>query len=79
MEKRLVPPIVNSEKTIAPQRIDDMAGAKSKNDTPTREQIMDAAEAAVLAKGFNSTSIEELIAAVGISKSGFFYHFVESD
>ena len=56
-----------------------MAGAKSKNDTPTREQIMDAAVAAVLAKGFSSTSIEELIAAVGISKSGFFYHFVESD
>jgi AcrR family transcriptional regulator len=40
---------------------------------------MDAAEVAVLAKGFSSTSIEELIAAVGISKSGFFYHFVESD
>ena len=30
---------------------------------------------AVLAKGFASTSIEELIAAVGITKSGFFYHF----
>jgi AcrR family transcriptional regulator len=33
------------------------------------------AEAAVLAKGFASTSIDELIAAVGITKSGFFYHF----
>lgn len=42
---------------------------------PTREQILDAAEAAVLAKGFSGTSIEELIAAVGISRSGFFYHF----
>lgn len=42
---------------------------------PTREQILDAAEAAVLAKGFSGTSIDELIAAVGISKSGFFYHF----
>jgi TetR/AcrR family transcriptional regulator, transcriptional repressor for nem operon len=29
----------------------------------------------VLAKGFAATSIEELIAAAGISKSGFFYHF----
>jgi AcrR family transcriptional regulator len=29
----------------------------------------------VLAKGFAATSIEELIAAVGITKSGFFYHF----
>lgn len=41
----------------------------------TRQQILDAAESAVLAKGFAGTSIDELIAAVGISKSGFFYHF----
>lgn len=41
----------------------------------TREQILDVAEAAVLDKGFAATSIEELIAAVGITKSGFFYHF----
>lgn len=41
----------------------------------TREMILDAAEAAVLDKGFGATSIEELIAAVGITKSGFFYHF----
>jgi TetR/AcrR family transcriptional regulator, transcriptional repressor for nem operon len=41
----------------------------------TRERILEVAEAAVLAKGFAATSIEELIAAVGITKSGFFYHF----
>ncbi len=41
----------------------------------TRQQILDVAQAAVLAKGFGATSIDELIAAVGISKSGFFYHF----
>jgi AcrR family transcriptional regulator len=41
----------------------------------TRERILEVAEAAVLAKGFASTSIDELIAAVGITKSGFFYHF----
>jgi AcrR family transcriptional regulator len=41
----------------------------------TRERILDTAEAAVLEKGFAATSIEELIAAVGITKSGFFYHF----
>ncbi|MEO1189231.1 MAG: TetR/AcrR family transcriptional regulator [Pseudomonadota bacterium] len=41
----------------------------------TREQILVAAEAAILAKGFSATSIDELIAEVGISKSGFFYHF----
>lgn len=42
---------------------------------PVREQILAVAEQAVLAKGFSGTSIDELIAAVGISKSGFFYHF----
>ncbi len=41
----------------------------------TRDRILEIAEAAVLAKGFAATSIEELIAAVGITKSGFFYHF----
>jgi AcrR family transcriptional regulator len=41
----------------------------------TRERILEAAESAVLAKGFAATSIEELIAVVGITKSGFFYHF----
>lgn len=40
-----------------------------------RERILDLAEAAVLQKGFGATSIEELIAGAGISKSGFFYHF----
>jgi len=37
--------------------------------------VLALAEQAVLAKGFAATSIEELIAAVGITKSGFFYHF----
>lgn len=41
----------------------------------TRERIMEIAEAAVLAKGFGATSIEEIIAEAGITKSGFFYHF----
>ena len=41
----------------------------------TRERILDIAEASVLAKGFGATSIEEVIAEAGITKSGFFYHF----
>ncbi len=52
-----------------------MVETGTKKSAPTREQILEAAEAAVLAKGFSGTSIDELIAAVGISKSGFFYHF----
>lgn len=41
----------------------------------TRERILHAAEVSVLAKGFGATSIEELLAETGITKSGFFYHF----
>lgn len=45
----------------------------------TRERILDIAEAAVLAKGFGATSIDELIAEAGITKSGFFYHFKDKN
>lgn len=41
----------------------------------TRERVLDIAETAVLTKGFGATSIDELIAEAGITKSGFFYHF----
>ena len=41
----------------------------------TRERILETAEAAAPAKGFAATSIEEVIAEAGITKSGFFYHF----
>jgi AcrR family transcriptional regulator len=43
--------------------------------TSARNRILDLAEAAVLQKGFGATSIEELVAGAGITKSGFFYHF----
>jgi AcrR family transcriptional regulator len=36
---------------------------------------MDVAQEAVLAKGFDATSIEEIVASAEITKSGFFYHF----
>ncbi|WP_338550585.1 TetR/AcrR family transcriptional regulator [Roseovarius phycicola] len=45
----------------------------------TKTQILDVAEKAVLEKGFEATSIEEIVAAVGISRSGFFYHFKDKN
>lgn len=45
----------------------------------TRERILEVAEASVLAKGFAATSIEEVIAEAGITKSGFFYHFKDKN
>jgi TetR/AcrR family transcriptional regulator, transcriptional repressor for nem operon len=41
----------------------------------TRERLMNIAQEALLHKGFASTSIDEIIAEAGITKSGFFYHF----
>lgn len=43
--------------------------------TETRQRILDAAQAAILEKGFTGTSIDELISECGLSKGGFFYHF----
>jgi TetR/AcrR family transcriptional repressor of nem operon len=36
---------------------------------------MELAETAIISKGFAATSIDELVAGAGITKSGFFYHF----
>ncbi|GGC04852.1 hypothetical protein GCM10011494_24240 [Novosphingobium endophyticum] len=41
----------------------------------TRTKILDVAQAAILTKGFDATSIDEIVAAAEITKSGFFYHF----
>ena len=52
-----------------------MQTAQVRRGGDTRERILEFAESSVLEKGFAATSIDELIAAVGITKSGFFYHF----
>jgi len=49
--------------------------AQNKKKGNARERILELAEESVLAKGFQATSIDELIAGAGITKSGFFYHF----
>lgn len=40
-----------------------------------RERLLELAEVSVIQKGFAATSIDELVAGAGITKSGFFYHF----
>jgi len=52
-----------------------MVETATRRGSNTRERLLELAEAAVLEKGFGATSIDELIAEVGITKSGFFYHF----
>jgi AcrR family transcriptional regulator len=41
----------------------------------TRERLLDLAYEAMIVKGLGATSVEELVEAAGITKSGFFYHF----
>ena len=41
----------------------------------TRDRILDVAYDSIIHKGFAGTSIDELVEAAGITKSGFFYHF----
>ena len=45
----------------------------------TRERLLDIAQDAVLNKGFAATSIDEIIAEAGLTKSGFFYHFKDKN
>lgn len=52
-----------------------MEPRQSSGNVSTRERLLRLAEKAILEKGFSATSIEELIAGAGITKSGFFYHF----
>ncbi|MEW5685338.1 MAG: TetR/AcrR family transcriptional regulator [Pseudomonadota bacterium] len=59
-----------SEKTVPAVQSD----SRTKGER-TRERLLDLAYESVIRKGFASTSIEELVEAAGITKSGFFYHF----
>lgn len=45
----------------------------------TKARVMDLAYEAIMEKGFAATSIEELVEAAGITKSGFFYHFKDKN
>ncbi|MES2548666.1 MAG: TetR/AcrR family transcriptional regulator [Pseudomonadota bacterium] len=44
-----------------------------------RDRILEVAHAAVVAKGFDATSIDEIAAAVEITRAGFFYHFPDKN
>ena len=56
-----------------------MTAAVKQKPVSNRERLLELAEQLVLQKGFAATSIEELIAGVGITKSGFFYHFKDKN
>lgn len=45
----------------------------------TRQRILDAAHDLVLDKGYAATSIDEILAASGVTKGAFFHHFASKD
>ena len=71
------PPVVKQlvAKTTPEVQFAPTAARETTKGERTRERIMDLAEDAAIHKGFAATSIEELVEAAGITKSGFFYHF----
>ena len=56
-----------------------MTDARLSKGEATRQRILDAAQVAILEKGFTATSIDELIAECGLTKGGFFYHFKDKN
>src|SRR5205085_6760274 len=60
------------EKTGPAVQLESSAQTKGER---TRERILDIAYESIVQKGFAATSVEELVEAAGITKSGFFYHF----
>jgi AcrR family transcriptional regulator len=60
------------EKTAPSVQLDPEVLTKGER---TRQRILDIAYDSIVHKGFAATSIEELVEAAGITKSGFFYHF----
>ena len=60
------------EKTGPTVQLESSARTKGER---TRERILDIAYESIVQKGFAATSVEELVEAAGITKSGLFYHF----
>ena len=58
--------------------VTDVARPTAKGEA-TRNRILEIAEAAILSKGFDATSIEEIVAGAEITRSGFFYHFSDKN
>src|SRR5262245_11155289 len=47
----------------------------SQTDSPTKEKLLDAAQALMLAKGYTATSVDDVCEAAGLTKGSFFHYF----
>ena len=64
------------EKTVPAVQLEPPGPSKGER---TRARLLELAYASIVEKGFAATSIEELVEAAGITKSGFFYHFKDKN
>jgi len=48
---------------------------RTRNSTETRARLLDAARDAIRAKGYSATTVDDICAAAGVTKGGFFHHF----
>jgi AcrR family transcriptional regulator len=44
-----------------------------------RTEILDAAQGLFMGRGYDATTVNDLITAVGISKGAFYHHFASKD
>jgi TetR/AcrR family transcriptional regulator, transcriptional repressor for nem operon len=49
--------------------------AKTHNSSETRTQLLEAARGVIRAKGYTATTVDDICAAAGVTKGGFFHHF----
>src|ERR1700704_2568140 len=50
------------------------------HDAPaTRTRLLDAARDVIRTKGYTATTVDEICAAAGVTKGGFFHHFVSKE
>jgi TetR/AcrR family transcriptional repressor of nem operon len=54
-------------------------GSMARNGNDTRQKILDAAQQAVMQRGFAASSVDVIHAAAGVSRGTFFYHFPTKD
>jgi TetR/AcrR family transcriptional repressor of nem operon len=45
----------------------------------TRSRLLDAARDVIRAQGYNATTIDDICAAAGVTKGGFFHHFASKE
>jgi TetR/AcrR family transcriptional regulator, transcriptional repressor for nem operon len=49
--------------------------ARTNSSADTRSRLLDAARDVIRAKGYNATTVDDICAAAGVTKGGFFHHF----